>query len=52
MPLSLVHVVEGLGRFGLFLEGGKLCAVAYNSCMVTHLELQACRVTGVGLFHQ
>lgn len=52
MPLPLVHGVEGFKRFGLFLEGGKLGAVASNGCLVTHLGSQDSRVIDVGLFHQ
>lgn len=52
MPLSLVHKMKGSGRFGLFLEGGKPGAAAYNGCLVTHLGLQDSRVIDVGLFHQ
>lgn len=52
MPLSLVHGVKGFERFGLFLEGGKPGAAAYNGCLVTHLGLQDSRVIDVGLFQQ
>lgn len=52
MPLWLVHGVEQFGRFGLFLEGDKLGAVAYNCCLVTHLGLQDSRVIDVDLLLQ